>query len=297
MLESNYKVGVLVVTYNREKLLKETIDSIRKQTYSNTEIVVVNNGSTDGSLSWLLNQNDIHTITQENLGGAGGFFTGMKYIAEKGFDYCWLMDDDVECKPTALEELLFSAQIHPQIGFVCSKVIGVNGQAMNVPAVDLSSSSGYPNWFEHIDKQMIKVSASTFVSVLLSKSIIKEVGLPYKEYFIWGDDTEYTMRITRKYSSYVSCRSVVIHKRSIQGALSFKTEVDKARVRNYFYLYRNTLHYSKKHIGKKSYCKICFTMCLSAVVFLAKLDVYKSFIILKSIFNSISFNPKVQFPQ
>ena len=77
----------------------EVIDALRKQTYNDYQIVVVNNGSTDGTEKWLSQQRDIITITQENLGGAGGFFAGMKYVAEHGYEYCWIMDDDVLCMP------------------------------------------------------------------------------------------------------------------------------------------------------------------------------------------------------
>ena len=81
------EVGIVVVTYNRLELLKEVVESLRQQTFRDFQIVVVNNGSTDNTSEWLTNQKDIYTINQENLGGAGGFFTGMKYVAENGFKY------------------------------------------------------------------------------------------------------------------------------------------------------------------------------------------------------------------
>ena len=99
------KVGIVVVTYNRLNLLKEVIEALRLQTYKDFQIVVVNNGSTDETPKWLSDQRDIYTITQENLGGAGGFFTGMKYVVENGFKYCWIMDDDVICDVILLPSL------------------------------------------------------------------------------------------------------------------------------------------------------------------------------------------------
>ena len=56
-------VGIVVVTYNRLQLLTEVIDALRKQTYNDYQIVVVNNGSTDGTEKWLSQQRDIITIT------------------------------------------------------------------------------------------------------------------------------------------------------------------------------------------------------------------------------------------
>lgn len=100
-------VGIVVVTYNRLSLLKECIDALRHQTYKNFRIVIVNNGSTDGTCEWLSLQNDLIVISQENSGGAGGFYTGLKYVAEHAYDYCWFMDDDVICNVDALQELLW----------------------------------------------------------------------------------------------------------------------------------------------------------------------------------------------
>ena len=233
-------IGIVVVTYNRLALLKEVIAALREQTYTDTQIVVVNNGSTDGTQAWLELQEDIFTINQSNLGGAGGFFTGMKYVVENGYRYCWIMDDDVVCKPDALQELLEASQRKENIGFVCSRVIGINGCSMNVPTVDeRPTANGYADYTDLIDYHMIKVVMATFVSVFLPTSVIREMGLPYKEFFIWGDDSEYTSRVSSKYDCYLACKSVVVHKRAIQGALSFFTETNPQRLRNYFYAFRN----------------------------------------------------------
>lgn len=62
------KIIACVVTYNRLELLKQVIDGLRNQTRKIDEIVVINNGSTDGTGEWLQDQNDITTINQDNLG-------------------------------------------------------------------------------------------------------------------------------------------------------------------------------------------------------------------------------------
>ncbi len=72
------KIIAIVVTYNRQYLLSECIASLRMQTKKIDKILVINNGSTDNTEAWLRCQKDIEFITQENLGGAGGFCTGTK---------------------------------------------------------------------------------------------------------------------------------------------------------------------------------------------------------------------------
>lgn len=291
-------VGVLVVTHNRLKLLKEAIDSLRLQTFKDMQIVVVNNGSTDGTKEWLDAQEDIYTITQENLGGAGGFFTGMKYIAEAGYEYCWLMDDDVECMPTALEELMKAIQTDENIGFVCSKIVDKDGEPDNVPDIDLRlTKKGYPFWYDKIEYQMVKVRTATFVSVLIPIKCIIESGLPYKEFFIWGDDTEYTRRITDKRSSYIACKSMVIHKRIQSGYLAFYLEKDNERLKFYFYKFRNASFVFNRQATFIQKAGRLFHYFLMFLKMCLKLDFTRAYIILKSQFSLLFFHPQVQYPE
>src|SRR3989339_336534 len=100
-----YKIAAVVVTFNRLTLLQECIESLRNQTHTLDEIIIVNNSSTDGTLEWLNAQKDLTVITQENSGSAGGQHTGIKTAYEKGYDWIWCMDDDAEPELNALEEL------------------------------------------------------------------------------------------------------------------------------------------------------------------------------------------------
>ena len=291
------RVGIVVVTYNRLKLLKEVIDSLRAQTYQNHRIVVVNNGSTDGTAEWLDEQTDLKIITQENLGGAGGFFTGMKYVAENDFDYCWVMDDDVICKANALEELISAYHAKEGVGYVCSKVEGIDGSPMNTPAVDVRpTANGYPYYCELIDRQMIKVVASTFVSVLLSTNTIRELGLPIKEFFIWGDDTEYTQRVSARYECYMACKSVVVHKRAIQGGLNFLTETDPKRLKNFFYSFRNIGYIELKSSTAKHKTKWTIRRTRDALRLMLRGDFKRAKIILKAMIALMNFHPQICFP-
>ncbi|HNI97154.1 MAG TPA: glycosyltransferase, partial [Leptospiraceae bacterium] len=71
------KILAAAVTYNRKSLLERCILALKSQTYSDFEILVINNGSTDGTSDWLA-ENGIPYITQENSGGAGGFYRAVE---------------------------------------------------------------------------------------------------------------------------------------------------------------------------------------------------------------------------
>ena len=287
------RIAVIVVTYNRIELLKECIDSIRNQTFSSYSIIVVNNGSTDSTAEWLLEQTDVITITQENVGGAGGFFTGIKYACEHGYEYSWIMDDDVIVTPNALQNLI-DATLYGN-GFICSRVVDVQGNNCNVPKISnaKSETTGEPIWGQYIACGLLRTDITSFVSVLLPSRIVYELGLPHSEYFIWGDDTEYTSRISAKYPSYMAINSIVIHKRKISSVLSIFTEEDPGRIRNYFYAYRNRIHNQKKVYRKI----LLFVYSLyEGLRLLFRRKYYACFIVLKGTLASVFFHPTIKFP-
>jgi GT2 family glycosyltransferase len=73
---------------------------------------------------------------------------------------------------------------------------------MNVPSIDTrATENGYANWFEHLEDGIVSISSATFVSLLIPCKAIRAVGYPIADYFIWGDDTEYTTRITTNYAT------------------------------------------------------------------------------------------------
>jgi GT2 family glycosyltransferase len=292
------KIATIIVTYNRLALLKEEVEALRMQTYKDLQMIVVNNGSTDETPQWIEQQEDIISIHQENVGGAGGFFTGIKYAAENGYEYCWIMDDDVICQPTALEELVKAYKAVPNVGFVCSRVIGTDGQPMNTPFADMRpSENGYSDIFDHVaDYGMVKVQNATFVSVFFHTDIVREVGLPIKEFFIWGDDTEYTGRISAKHPCYVACRSVVMHKRSLQKNLEFMEETEPKRLDNYFYYFRNNLYIIRNTQGEKAFRKEIREKRLFAIRRFLRGDKMRATVLWRVVKEVKSFLPQICFP-
>ena len=214
---SQNRVLAIIVTFNRLDLLKGAIGSLHAQTFP-CDILVINNGSTDGTESYLSSLTDVQVINQENIGGAGGFHTGLKYAAEHGYEFGWVMDDDVVALPDCLFQLISQydrlSDAGEKIGFLCSKVENVDGLTVNVPFVSKRlNATGYAFWNQHLADGLVGVEAATFVSVLIPCERVREMGLPYKAFFIWGDDSEYTMRLSRDFLCYQVGRSRIKHLR------------------------------------------------------------------------------------
>lgn len=262
------KVAAVVVTYNRKSLLKENLEALLNQSYKLKNIILIDNNSTDGTEELIKSQfacySEITYIKlSQNIGGSGGFYEGIKYVASNmEMDYIWLMDDDTIPTSFALERLIDAVEVLPkQTSYVASSVYGLEGEPMNVPNIDISAEeNGYPSWYIHLDKKCVKVAEATFVSIMVNMEAVKKLGYPVRWYFIWGDDTEYTLRLTRNFGpAYLVGDSKVVHKRKNGKSLSIFNETDKDRIKNYYYYYRNAIFNYKEYYGKRKTLSMIFT--------------------------------------
>lgn len=182
-------VCAVVVTYNRKDLLQKCLNALLNQTQKPDHILVVDNASTDGTVEVLKEQYPNIEILSlpTNVGGAGGFFEGMKYAYEAGYKWLWIMDDDgipdKECLMKLLNhsnkaDVLVPIQVNSQgekygAGFWKGRYYGANLEGQGTLNVELFS----------------------FVGPLIHRKVITTCGLPKKEFFIWADDLEYSLRI------------------------------------------------------------------------------------------------------
>ncbi|MBB4071487.1 glycosyltransferase family 2 protein [Canibacter oris] len=210
-------VAAVVVTFNRLEKLRKVIASLEAQTMPPSVLVVVDNASTDGTDKYLAQldtkiQLEVVSLAK-NSGGAGGFSAGMRRGYELGADFVWIMDDDGYPAPDALEKLTAGfdaavAELGDEVPFACSVVQFTDGSIceMNNPVPTW-------DWGRLLVKgqNSVMVSSCSFVSVLVPRWAIEKHGLPYKEYFIWFDDAEYTMRLTRNCPGVQVLDSVTVH--------------------------------------------------------------------------------------
>lgn len=203
------KIIAVVVTYNRLELLKECLSTFRTMTMCPDKVVVVDNASTDGTSDYLAGLSDdlFHVLRLEkNAGGAGGFCAGMREAVHMGCDALWIMDDDTIPGKDSLRVLSEELFCREDNGFAGSMVLWTDGNRhqMNKPLFLTNDDEA---------EAVRLVQSSSFVSLLVKSSIVREVGLPYKDFFIWGDDSEFTKRITEKgYRGLYVTDSVVLHK-------------------------------------------------------------------------------------
>ncbi|WP_296870337.1 glycosyltransferase [uncultured Methanobrevibacter sp.] len=188
------KVSVIVPVYNVEKYLEECLESIIDQSLRDIEIVCVNDGSTDGSLSILEEyaklDDRIKIISQENQGLAAARNTGLDNISG---DYVYFIDSDDFLELNALEEL-YNVSVEKSLDFVLFKLINFDDETnefytisgYEMPAIsDLVGD----NVFNHNDLGELNFKmAVSATSKLYNREFINKIGARFPEGLIFEDN-------------------------------------------------------------------------------------------------------------
>lgn len=291
-------VVAIIVTYNRKKLLMECVAALLKQEgTAPLDIFIIDNASTDGTReaaqSYIESGEVRYFNTGANLGGAGGFEFGIRQAAKHNYDYVWIMDDDTIPTCTALKELLDAAGHMGSFGFLSSHALWSDGSVctMNVQRKDIFRKLKL-NAFE---QKVIPVQYATFVSLFVSMPVVREVGAPIGEFFIWGDDWEYTRRISKKYRSYVVTDSKVVHKTSTNIGCDISNDIPE-RIQRYKYSFRNGAYLGRQEgIKGRIYRCLSLSKCIAKVILKSKTEKKERLgVIFSGIKEGRSFDPQIK---
>jgi rhamnopyranosyl-N-acetylglucosaminyl-diphospho-decaprenol beta-1,3/1,4-galactofuranosyltransferase len=233
-------VCALVVTYNRRQLLLECLEALFGQTRAVDELVLVDNACTDGTPELLrergyLDRPEVRYLRLEtNLGSSGGFARGFEAAATSSANWVWVMDDDAEPDPDCLRRLLDSPPAaEPGVACVCPKVVYPDGSLNDVMRADFrrrlrplpaARYRGYPS-----------IGVTSFVGPLYRMEAVRALDPPKAEFFVWGDDVEYSLRLRRLGQIRLVPESVVVHKPLSQSHVNRRSRIWNAllRVRMY----------------------------------------------------------------
>lgn len=263
--------SVIIVTYNRLNLLKECINAVQNQIQLFNHIIIVNNASTDGTEKYLSNfkNNDKFVIynAETNQGGAYGFKKGLEISLEKKDDWMLLIDDDAILDKEYLLHI-YKSIINDNGGYEA-----YSGVVETEQKISLShrSALSYRCFYkpksipeEEYKKPYFICDVASFCGIMISRTLVEKIGLPYSEYFILYDDSEYCLRIHKETPIKNINASRLNHKTPILiNTTNWKT----------YYGMRNRLNLTKKHYGKLgliiTVLRIYAAMCLDIVKSLA----------------------------
>ncbi len=291
-----HDVVAVVVTYNRKDLLSVCLDKLLGQSVP-CDILVVDNGSTDGTKEHVINMIEsgsiIYQNTGKNLGGAGGFNFGLKQAVIQGYKYVWIMDDDTFPFMDSLETLLKAdEQLNGNYGFLSSIALWTDGTLCNMNHQRITPF----NLIEQIPDRIQSVVMATFVSFFIKTDVIKEIGLPISDFFIWADDLEYSRRISMKYPCYIVPDSKVEHHMASNNKVGIEAESED-RLWRYRYLYRNEVYVFRRE-GIKGYIYLLLRFCLHNLRIIMKAKECKNEklkIIWQSFIGGFKFRPQIEY--
>lgn len=253
------KITAVVVTFNRLNLLQRVIASLQKQSVHIHDIIIVNNGSTDGTKEWLDKQNKLHIIHQENVGGSGGFYRGIQEASKTECDWIWCMDDDVFPSEHCLENLLIYASRDNKIGIACphrlmsGKTFTGEAKTLNLsnPFKDMHDNGLMPEDVEA--NETVDIVGMAFEGPLIKKEVVEKIGLPNKELFILYDDTDYSYRTILEGYRVIVVRDALMDKYDFQSQSSYREDKIKNKWKLAYHV-RNTAYFGHrygKNIGVK----------------------------------------------
>jgi len=185
----------------------------------------------------------------ENTGGAGGFHEGVKRAYEKGYDWLWLMDDDGKPDINALKNLFKTLKINQNIKVLNCIVLNKNNPKETAFPIPIKKHFGR---YEHTYfLQKIKLSSRNglfpwgcfFNGVLINSEVVKKIGYPKKEFFIWGDEVDYFFRVKKEYEVYIDLKAKHYHPKNRASNKEFSWKS--------YYVFRNSLYIAWKYYNFK----------------------------------------------
>ena len=244
------KIYAVVVTYNRFELLKRNIACLR-QNKPITQIVVVNNGSTDGTQQWLSEQSDLKVINQENVGGSGGFYTGIDTAYRDGADWIWCMDDDVFPRANCLEKMLPYTE-RTEVGILAPRRLQ-EGKIFTHDFLSYNLTNPFKSMYKDRISKMevnkpLKISGTAFEGPFIRRDVVTQIGLPNKDLFIFCDDTDYCMRAVFSGFSILYIPEALMDKEKFFSNDTWAERNHKKKWKR-FYQVRNST-YLNHHYGK-----------------------------------------------
>jgi GT2 family glycosyltransferase len=206
------EVLIGIVTYNRREKLVRALDACRQLGFE--KIVVFDNGCTDGTRAILQNRSDISFFfTDRNEGCSSGFNRLMRYfVQESTCDWLLLFDDDAYPAFTyqGLAEYLQAHRAENRPGYAL-KVVYPDGVPcpMNRPGIDVLSGNPLRHLWKdfHLadDSESCPVDFASFSGLLLHRDTVSRIGIVSPKFYIYSDDTYYTLSISRNIDRLYYC--------------------------------------------------------------------------------------------
>lgn len=241
-------VTIILVNWNGQTDTLACLSSLSRLQYPNYDIVVIDNGSTDDSVTAIQAVDPQVTVIESgaNLGFVGGNNIGLEHARTLGADYALLLNNDTEVAPDFLQLLVEAAEADPQVG-----IVGPLIYYFDRPDV-VWSAGGAIDWTggnthmlglneqDHRQFGTVPYPADfvTGCALLIKMSLVEQIGMLDPRFFAYYEETEWCVRATR-----AGQKILVVPRAKIWHKISLTAREASPQV--HYYMVRNRLLFLK----------------------------------------------------
>ena len=241
------EVAIIILTWNGKADTLECLHSLQKLKYSRCRLIVVDNGSTDGTVEAVRAQfPEVYLIENgKNLGYSEGNNKGLLYALSTEAKYFLLLNNDTVVSDNFLEPLVNYAEAHPEAGILGSKVYqyGTQDRIWFCGAYINSNARLLHFGYKEVDSFNQLPSESVYIpgcSLMIRRDLLEKIGFLDHEFFAYFEDVDWCLKAKRLgYLIMVIPESVIWHKEA-------KT-LGKESPRYLYYNIRNKLRIFQRH--------------------------------------------------
>jgi GT2 family glycosyltransferase len=245
-------VVTVVLNWNKAQDSANCVAALRHQSYARMSVIVVDNGSTEGSLAPLeaLSPQPIILRNKSNLGFAGGVNVGIKRALAEGADYIWLLNNDAVAAPHTLASCVAAMSADPALGLTSPVILNADagdevefcgGLWNDNSFATTNDPATYRIWHRTRPDRLWLVGTA----LLIRRSVVDAIGLFDEKLFAYWEDNDYSVRALRAgFRCAVVLDGVVRH-----WSGRPKTDPGAKPVHYHYYMARNEILFIRKHLS------------------------------------------------
>jgi GT2 family glycosyltransferase len=242
------KVAVVVLCYNGVDLTMGCLESLQRQDYPDLEIILVDNGSNDGTIPLISQKFPVVAWVKnsKNLGYALGNNKGIEYALSKGAAAVFLVNNDTVLHPSCVSILMKTWQADPKIGILGPMVYTWDNNGT------ISSAGGKVNWrmayadnigMGELDAGQYPSGEVDFINgcgILVRREVLEKVGGLDPKFFMYWEETDWCFRVREAgYKIFFDAKAEMAHKAPIVSQELGPTTL--------YYLTRNRFLFFSRH--------------------------------------------------
>lgn len=237
-------VAIIVLNWNNYEDTAKCMDSLGDVEYPNYEIIVVDNGSIDGSGKKLDEKYSEVTVlfNESNLGFAAGVNKGIKNALEEGFEYIFLLNNDAIVEPTFLTPVIKTAEENERVAAVGSVQYQMSSDDIVTAGGELIPIFAKQRMYKEVqDNGEYLAEFISGGAICLRAKAIREIGLFDERYFFAFEDVDFSYEaIKNGWSLYINPDSIVYHE--VGGTSGAQNAF------RFYHSTRNRLYFASKHL-------------------------------------------------